>query len=109
MSSQASASGLEAAYHRLHPKIRRWIRDQGWDELREIQARTIVAVLESDRDVLIAASTMRTASAGESQVDSSRTELGRSPKLPMRIATAVRGWRSQNRLSSASVAILATP
>ncbi|GEC15443.1 DEAD/DEAH box helicase [Nitrobacter winogradskyi] len=57
MSSQASASGLEAAYHRLHPKIRRWIRDQGWDELREIQARTIVAVLESDRDVLIAAST----------------------------------------------------
>jgi ATP-dependent Lhr-like helicase len=57
MSSQASASGLEAAYHRLHPKIRRWIRDQGWDELREIQARTILAVLDSDRDVLIAAST----------------------------------------------------
>lgn len=57
MSSPASASGLESAYHRLHPKIRRWIRDQGWDELREIQARTIMEVLDSDRDILIAATT----------------------------------------------------
>ncbi|ODM73201.1 DEAD/DEAH box helicase [Bradyrhizobium elkanii] len=57
MDSPASASGLEAAYHLLHPKIRRWIRDQGWDELREIQARTILAVLEGDRDILISATT----------------------------------------------------
>ncbi|MCP1991621.1 MULTISPECIES: DEAD/DEAH box helicase [unclassified Bradyrhizobium] len=57
MSSQASASGLEAAYHLLHPKIRRWIHDQGWDELREIQARTILSVLEGARDILISATT----------------------------------------------------
>ena len=57
MNSPASGSGLEAAYHLLHPKIRRWIRDQGWDELREIQARTILAVLEDDRDILISATT----------------------------------------------------
>ena len=57
MTSPASASGLEAAYHRLHPKIQRWIRDQGWDELREIQARTIVSVLEGNGDILIAATT----------------------------------------------------
>ncbi|MGY4305146.1 ATP-dependent Lhr-like helicase [Bradyrhizobium sp. USDA 4369] len=57
MSSPVSASGLESAYHRLHPKIRRWIRDQGWDELREIQARTIVEVLDGDSDILIAATT----------------------------------------------------
>ncbi|MGJ4957730.1 DEAD/DEAH box helicase [Bradyrhizobium sp. HKCCYLRH2015] len=57
MSSPVSASGLEAAYYRLHPKIRRWIRDQGWDELREIQARTIVEVLDGDSDILIAATT----------------------------------------------------
>jgi ATP-dependent Lhr-like helicase len=57
MTSPASASGLDAAYHRLHPKIQRWIRNQGWDELREIQARTIVSVLEGDRDILIAATT----------------------------------------------------
>ncbi len=57
MSSQVSDSTLEAVYHRLHPTIRRWIRDQGWDELREIQARTVLAVLDSDRDILIAATT----------------------------------------------------
>lgn len=57
MTSQASASGLEGAYDRLHPKIRRWIRDQGWDELREIQARTILSVLDGDRDIVIAATT----------------------------------------------------
>lgn len=57
MNSRASASELEGAYERLHPKIRRWIRDQGWDELRDIQARTILAVLVDDQDILIAAST----------------------------------------------------
>ncbi|WFU45261.1 DEAD/DEAH box helicase [Bradyrhizobium sp. CB82] len=57
MNSPASDSTLEGAYHRVHPTIRRWIHDQGWDELREIQARTILAVLDSDRDVLIAAAT----------------------------------------------------
>jgi ATP-dependent helicase Lhr and Lhr-like helicase len=57
MSSPASDSTLEGAYDKLHPTIRRWIRDQGWDELREIQARTINAVLDGDRDILIAATT----------------------------------------------------
>jgi ATP-dependent Lhr-like helicase len=57
MNSRASASELEGAYERLHPKIRRWIRDQGWDELRDIQARTILAVLDGDQDILIAATT----------------------------------------------------
>jgi ATP-dependent Lhr-like helicase len=56
MSSPASDS-LEGAYHKLHPTIRRWIRDQGWDELREIQARTILSVIEGHRDILIAATT----------------------------------------------------
>jgi ATP-dependent Lhr-like helicase len=57
MSSPASDSTLEGAYDKLHPTIRRWIRDQGWDELREIQARTINSVLLGDRDILIAATT----------------------------------------------------
>jgi ATP-dependent Lhr-like helicase len=57
MNSQPSASALEGAYDKLHPKIQRWISDQQWDELREIQARTINAVLDSDEDILIAAST----------------------------------------------------
>jgi ATP-dependent helicase Lhr and Lhr-like helicase len=57
MTSPASASGPEGAYDRLHPKVRRWIRDQEWEELREVQAQAIGAVLGSDGDVLIAAST----------------------------------------------------
>jgi len=56
MSSPASDS-LEGAYHKLHPTIRRWIRDQGWDELREIQARTILSIIDGHRDILIAATT----------------------------------------------------
>jgi ATP-dependent Lhr-like helicase len=57
MSSPASDSTLEEAYHKLHPTIRCWIRDQGWDELREIQARTILSVIDGHRDILIAATT----------------------------------------------------
>ena len=56
MSSPVSDS-LEGAYHKLHPTIRRWIRDQGWDELREIQARTILSIIGGDRDIVIAATT----------------------------------------------------
>lgn len=57
MSSQVFASALESAYDRLHPLVRRWIRDQGWDELREIQARAILSVLDTDNDIVIAAAT----------------------------------------------------
>jgi ATP-dependent helicase Lhr and Lhr-like helicase len=57
MNSSVSASGLEGSYDRLHPKIRRWIRDQGWEELRDIQARTIAAVLDGQEDIIIAATT----------------------------------------------------
>ena len=57
MTSPASESELDTAYERLHPRIQRWIREQGWDELREIQARTIVSVLDGDGDILISATT----------------------------------------------------
>lgn len=57
MNSPVSASATEGAYDRLHPKIRRWIRDQGWNELREIQARAIEAILDGTGDVVIAAAT----------------------------------------------------
>lgn len=51
-------SGSEAAsFDRLHPEIRRWIREEGWTELREIQDRAIAEILDGDDDVLIAAAT----------------------------------------------------
>ncbi len=41
----------------LHPKIRKWIWDAGWSELRDVQEQAIPVILEGTRDVLIAAST----------------------------------------------------
>jgi ATP-dependent Lhr-like helicase len=49
--SEASGTGL------LDPRIQRWIWDRGWQELRDIQESAIRAVLESERDILIAAAT----------------------------------------------------
>jgi len=54
---QPSASKGVDSFDRLHPQIRRWIREQGWQELRDVQDRTIQAILGGDTDVLIAAST----------------------------------------------------
>ena len=81
MSSQAYASDLDRAYDRLHPTIRRWIRDQGWEELREIQARTIISVLDGERDLVIAAATAagKTEAAFLSHPDKCRrTDRGRT-------------------------------
>lgn len=50
------ASGSDS-FDRLHPEIRRWIWEQKWDELREVQDKAISAVLDSGDDVLISAST----------------------------------------------------
>ena len=57
MSSQPSNSNQVQSYDRLHPEIRRWIREEGWNELRDIQDRAICAILDHDRDVVIAAAT----------------------------------------------------
>ena len=45
------------AFDRLHPQVRKWVREQGWSELRPVQVSGIEAVLGHDRDVLISAST----------------------------------------------------
>lgn len=56
-SSHPSASEGAASFDRLHPEIRRWIWEQKWDELRDVQDRTIGAVLDGDGDVLVSAAT----------------------------------------------------
>lgn len=45
------------SFDRLHPGIQRWIRDEGWNELRPVQDRTIQSVLDHERDVLVSAAT----------------------------------------------------
>lgn len=46
-----------SAFDRLARPIQKWIRGQGWHELREVQVRTAEAILGTDRDVIVAAST----------------------------------------------------
>ncbi|WP_277949937.1 DEAD/DEAH box helicase [Bailinhaonella thermotolerans] len=46
-----------AAFELLHPRVRRWLWEQGWRELRQAQEAAVAPVLAGDRDVLIAAAT----------------------------------------------------
>lgn len=55
--SPPSGSDTLTNFDRLHPEIRRWIWEQKWEELRDVQDRAISAVLGGDGDVLIAAAT----------------------------------------------------
>jgi ATP-dependent Lhr-like helicase len=57
MSSQASGSDQVHPFDRLHPEIRRWIREEDWNELRPVQDRAIRAILDGSRDLVIAAAT----------------------------------------------------
>jgi ATP-dependent Lhr-like helicase len=57
MTLSISGSDAAQAYDRLHPLVRRWVRDQGWASLRPVQVRAVQAILGGIRDVLISAST----------------------------------------------------
>jgi ATP-dependent Lhr-like helicase len=46
-----------AGFRRLHEQVQRWVWDQGWTDLRDIQERAIDPVLSGGRDVIIAAAT----------------------------------------------------
>jgi ATP-dependent Lhr-like helicase len=62
MSSPPSSSSVDAidaarAYDRLHPKVREWIWDQQWQQLRTIQALAIGPILDGGSDVIVSAAT----------------------------------------------------
>lgn len=71
-----------SSYDRLHPEIQRWIREQGWAGLREIQDRAIGAILSSDADIVIMAGTA-----------SGKTEAAFLPLLTRAAADAAGGLR----------------
>ena len=53
-----SVSGqASSAFERLHPSVQRWVWRQGWTELRDLQERAVPAVLDGERDVILAAAT----------------------------------------------------
>lgn len=61
--SQASGSaerdgpGRSRSFDLLHESIRRWVWDQRWKELHDIQEQSIPVILEGARDVILAAAT----------------------------------------------------
>lgn len=60
MSSPTSASeadGTSAAFGRLHPRLQRWVHEQGWTTLHDAQERAIIPILDGNRDVIISAAT----------------------------------------------------
>src|ERR1700741_3665411 len=56
-SEENSGPVASSAFDRLHEQVRRWIWDQGWTELRDIQERAIGPILDGGRDVVVAAAT----------------------------------------------------
>src|SRR5262245_7152674 len=58
-SSSDTGSGERSSvgFGRLHEHIQRWVWDQGWTDLRDIQERAIDPILDGGRDVIIAAAT----------------------------------------------------
>lgn len=56
-SNSEGSNHASAAFGQLHPHIQRWIWQQGWTELRDIQERAILPILAGDRDVIITAAT----------------------------------------------------
>ncbi|RAP41941.1 ATP-dependent helicase [Rhodovulum viride] len=48
---------MSSAFDKLARPVQKWIRQQGWRELRDIQARSIRTICETNADLIIAAST----------------------------------------------------
>ncbi|MCY4622316.1 MAG: DEAD/DEAH box helicase [bacterium] len=56
-STSVSEPTGSSAFTRLHPRIQRWVYDQGWTTLHDAQERATAPILDGDSDVIIAAAT----------------------------------------------------
>ncbi|HWS71615.1 MAG TPA: DEAD/DEAH box helicase [Thermoanaerobaculia bacterium] len=52
-----SASDASSSFDLLHERVRRWIWDQQWSELRDVQENAIRAILGGEDDAIITAAT----------------------------------------------------
>lgn len=48
---------MSSAFDKLARPVQKWVRAQGWRELRDIQARAVHDIVDSNDDVIVAAST----------------------------------------------------
>ena len=53
----SSEHAPSSAFAQLHPRMQRWIHDQGWTTLHDAQERAINPIIDGDHDVIIAAAT----------------------------------------------------
>nr|WP_300011106.1 DEAD/DEAH box helicase [Pseudonocardia sp.] len=56
-SPPSNSDAQSSAYEALHPRIRRWIHEQGWRRLHEAQEHAATPILAGDQDVIITAAT----------------------------------------------------
>lgn len=57
MTLLSSVSDASSSFDLLHERVRRWIWDQGWTDLRDVQELASRAILEGDGDAIITAPT----------------------------------------------------
>lgn len=55
--SVSDSTSPSSSFARLHPRMQRWVHDQGWTSLHDAQERAIEPILRADSDVIIAAAT----------------------------------------------------
>lgn len=57
MTNSQTSSSDSQGFSRLDERIQRWIWSEGWTTLRDAQEKAIPALIEADRDVIVAAAT----------------------------------------------------
>ncbi len=57
MALPTDSAQTSSGFYQLHEQVQRWIWQQGWTELREIQEQAIAPILQGQTDVIIAAAT----------------------------------------------------
>jgi ATP-dependent Lhr-like helicase len=55
--SESAVEGVSTAFARLDARVQRWIWEQNWSELRDIQEDTIHAILDTDDDIILSSPT----------------------------------------------------
>lgn len=52
-----ASNSSSASFELLDDRIKRWLWNEGWTELRDVQEKAIPALIHADQDVVIAAAT----------------------------------------------------
>ena len=106
--TSGSEAAPSSAFNRLHPRMQRWIYDQGWTSLHDAQERSIDPILDGDRDVLIAAATAtgKTEAAFLPILSNLAGDVERNEAAPRAPWTAFDPWEEPPTTPSVGVQVL---